>query len=131
MTEPITKDDSAKMGITETDSRQIQGFLKNHTGGTAKGIVRGNKNGVGIEAWRLLNGQFNPRTLQSTMASQHKELHPKKAKKMAEMPARLLEWEEDLKRCEDEGRTPPTEEQKRLALLQMMPAKETWVCKRL
>ena len=43
---------------------------------------------------------------------------------MSEMPARLLEWEKNLQRCITEGREPPNDEYKRLALLRMIPQKQ-------
>ena len=72
----------------------------------------------------MLCKQFNPRTLQATDAAQQLETHPRGATKMSEMPARLLEWEKNLQRCITEGREPPNDEYKRLALLRMIPPKE-------
>ena len=58
------------------------------------------------------------------MAAQHKEQNPKGAKKMSELPGRIADWERDLRRCSQEGRSQPDEETKRLALLRMLPAKQ-------
>ena len=112
------------MGISEADSREVHGFLKDRTEGTAHSIVRSNRSEVGLESWRLLATQFNPKTLQGTISAEHLERNPRGAAKMSEMPARLLEWERNLRRCLDEGREPPNEESKRLALLKMIPAKQ-------
>ena len=43
---------------------------------------------------------------------------------MSDLPGCLLEWEKNLRRCLQEGRTPPDEPTKRLALLRMLPAKQ-------
>ena len=51
-------------------------------------------------------------------------MHPRGASKLSDLPACLLEWERNLRRCVDEGRTPPAEETKRLALLRMLPTKQ-------
>ena len=72
----------------------------------------------------MLAKQFNPRTLQGAMTAQYREQHPQGASKISELPERLLEWERDLRICLQEGRTPPSDEMKRLALLRMIPAKE-------
>ena len=40
---------------------------------------------------------------------------------MRDMPAALLEWEKNLRRCLQEGRSAPNDETKRLALLRMLP----------
>merc|ERR1711978_665007 len=55
------------------------------------------------------------------MTATHLESHPKGASKMADMPQCLLEWEKSLRRCLAEGRSPPNDETKRLALLRMLP----------
>ena len=103
---------------------QLQGLLVNHTGGTAKALVRNNKGKLGLESYRLLCSQFNAKTIQATMMAQHREQHPKGAQKLSDMPARLLAWEQDLRRCADEGRDQPSDECKRLALLRMLPSKQ-------
>ena len=69
----------------------------------------------------MLNRQFNPRTLTGIMNSQQLETRPKGATRMSELPGCLLEWEKNLRRCLQEGRTPPDDETKRLALLRMLP----------
>ena len=106
-TEPITLEASRGMGVDLVQSRELQGFLKDRTEGTAHSIVRGNKSAVGLESWRLLCKQFNPKTLQSTLNAQDMETKPRGASKMAEMPARLVEWEKSLRRCAQEGREQP------------------------
>ena len=113
---PITKEKSEEMGISATANKELQGFLKDRTKGTAAAIIRSNKTGIGLESWRMLSSQFNPRTLTSTMHAQHLETHPKGASTIKEMPAALLEWEKNLRRCLQEGRTAPNDETKRLAL---------------
>ena len=118
------------MGVDLVQSRELQGFLKDWTDGTAHSIVRGNKSVVGLESWRLLCKQFNPKTLQSTLNAQDMETKPRGASKMAEMPARLVEWEKSLRRCTEEGREQPSDEVKRLALFRMIPPKqraELWI----
>ena len=49
---------------------------------------------------------------------------PKVANRISELPGCLLEWEKNLRRCLAEGRTPPSDETKRLALLRMIPSKQ-------
>ena len=115
MDEPIIEDKSAEMGISPQTSRELHGFLKDRTDGTANAIVRSNKTGIGLESWRMLAKQFNPRTLVSTMAAQDLETKPRGASKMSEMPARLFEWEKNIRRCIQEGREPPSDHVKRLA----------------
>ena len=102
-TSPISADESRAIGITDAASREMHGFLKGRTEGTAHSIIRSNRSEVGLESWRLLATQFNPKTIQSTMSAEHLERNPKGASKMSEMPARLLEWERNLRRCLDEG----------------------------
>ena len=123
-TMPITSEESEKMGVTPYWSQQLNGFLKDRTEGTANSIVRSNKSELGLESWRMLGRQFNNRTLQSTLTAKHLEDHPRGANKISEMPSRLLEWERNLRRCVEEGRDPPTDDNKRLALLKMLPAKQ-------
>ena len=43
---------------------------------------------------------------------------------MSELPGCLLEWEKDLRRCQQEGRKCPDDEVKRLTLLKMLPPKQ-------
>ena len=59
----ITAEDSAKLGVSAHASRQLHGFLKDKTSGTAAAVVRGNDGGVGLESWRRLCAQFNPKTI--------------------------------------------------------------------
>ena len=101
METPITAEMSIEMGMSATDSRQLQGLLKEYTEGTAQSIVRNTRSGVGLESWRMLYSEFNPKTLQNTINSQHNELHPKGASKVSDLPARLLDWERSLRRCAD------------------------------
>ena len=121
---PITAEMSAEWGITKDTSKELHGFLKDRCTGTAEAIVRSNKTGVGLESWRMLSNQFNPRTLAGALSAQDKELRPKGAKSISQMPNALLEWEKDLRRCIAEGRTPPDDRTKRLALLRMLPPNE-------
>ena len=95
---PITAERSAELGISERANGEMQGFLKVHTTGTASALVRGNKSGIALESWRLLFGQYNPKTLSSTMTAQHLESHPKGATKIADLPSCLLTWEKNLQR---------------------------------
>ena len=55
------------------------------------------------------------------MTAQHLESHPKGASKLSDLPSCLLTWEKNLQRGLLEGRSPPSEETKRLALLRMIP----------
>ena len=87
-------------------------------------MIRGNDKGVGIESWRRLCAQFNPKTIRGALNSQHLEMHPRKAKKLSDLPGCLAEWERNLRRCIAEGRVPPDEGTKRLALLKMLPQRE-------
>ena len=61
-TSPIDADESRKMGITDAASKEMHGFLKDRTEGTAHSIIRNNRSEVGIESWRLLVTQFSPKT---------------------------------------------------------------------
>ena len=88
---PITLEKSQELGLTPVDNAQLQGFLKDRTDQTAHAIVRGNRSEVALESYRLLCKEFNPITLQGTITAQHYEQNPKKATKLAELPARLLE----------------------------------------
>ena len=117
----ITKQMSEDKGVTAQSNRELQAFLKDKTSGIAGAIVRGNKDAIGLETWRLLWAEFSPQTLTSTMRSQQLEKFPKPAKNMSEMSKRLLDWERDLRRCSEEGRSLPSEEEKRLALLRLLP----------
>ena len=89
---PITELESKEMGISDRANKELQGFMKDRTCGPVGSTVRGNVSGLGIESWRLLSLQYNPRTLQSTQQSQQLELYPKGASKIAELPACLLKW---------------------------------------
>ena len=120
-TEVITQEESAKLGVGPQENSELQGYLKDRTKGTAGDLVRNNKSGIGLESWRLLTRQFNPRTLTGTMLAQQREQHPRGAKTMAELPGALLEWEKSLRRCIQEGRKPPDDDWKRLTLLKMLP----------
>ena len=43
---------------------------------------------------------------------------------MSDLPGCILEWERrNLRKCIEEGREPPSDERKRLALLKMLPPK--------
>ena len=75
--EPITKTKSMEMGVDEVASREFHSFLKDKTDGTANAIVRNNKEGVGLESWRLLCRQFNMKTLQNELTAQELETHPR------------------------------------------------------
>ena len=121
---PIDEKMSEEFGVNAKASHDLHSFLKNWTKGTANAIARGNDDGVGLESWRRLCGQFNPKTVRSTLNNQHHEQHPRGAKKMADLPACMAEWERNLRRCVQEGRAQPTEEGKRLALLKMLPTKQ-------
>ena len=123
-TSPITMEESRSMGISDYGNRQLHGFLKDRTDGMAHSLVRNNKSEVGLESWRLLTVQCNPKTLQNTMSAEHLERNPRGATKVSELPARLLEWERNLRRCAEEGREVPSDASKRLALLKMIPKKE-------
>ena len=79
---------------------------------------------TGLESWRLLYAQYYPQTLQSTITAEHLEHHPRPAAKVSDPPARLAEWDQNLRRCIEEGRAPPSDSIKRLALLKMLPPKE-------
>ena len=130
LNEPITPEISQSLGVGPAQSRELQGFLKDRNDGTAHSIIRNNKSAVGLDSWRLLCKQFNPRTLQSTLNAQDLETKPRGASKIAEMPARLVEWEKALRRCTQEGRDQPSDEVKRLALFRMLPQKqrsELWI----
>ena len=122
--EPISAEESKELGLSELESTELHSFLKEHTKGTAASIVRANKPGVGLESWRLLNHNFNAMTLQGTIAAQHLESYPRGASRMADVPQCLLEWEENLRRCIQEQRTPPSDEAKRFALLRILPKKQ-------
>ena len=73
----ITGEQTTKMGVSPFASRQLHGFLKDKTSGTAAAVVRGNDGGQGLESWRRLCAQFNPRTIRGTLNSQHLETHPR------------------------------------------------------
>merc|ERR1711994_572589 len=118
--EPVTQDMSERKGVSAQENRELMGFIKDKTAGIAKSIVQANKSGVALETWRQLWAEFCPQTLVSTMRSQQLEKFPRQAKNMGELSKRLLEWERDLRRCADEGRARPTEEEKRLALLRIL-----------
>ena len=109
MSDPVTKEKSEELGITPTANRELNSFLKDRTDGTANSIVRSNKTGLGLESWRMLAKQFNPRTLQATLAAQDLETKPRGASKVSELPARLLEWEKisegAFKKAESHPRT--------------------------
>ena len=122
--EPIDEERSKALGMTTVSSRELHGFLKDRTSGTAASIVRNNRSGIGLESWRLLNAQFNPKTLLGTMTAQDMETKPKGAAKMSDLPGCIQEWEKSLRRCVQEGRTPPDDSTKRLALLRMIPPKQ-------
>ena len=68
--EPITEDRSRTLGMTVGASRELHGFLKDRTSSTAASLVRNNRSGLGLESWRLLCKQFNPKTLLGTMTAQ-------------------------------------------------------------
>ena len=59
-----------------------------------------------------------------TMAANQLETHPRAASKMSELSGCIMEWDKNLRRCVQEGRTPPSDEAKRLALLRMLPTKQ-------
>ena len=50
--EPITEEESTRLGIHIGLSRQLHGYLKDRTEGTALALVRSNKSKVGLESWR-------------------------------------------------------------------------------
>ena len=120
--EPVSQDMSERKGVSAQENRELMGFIKDKTAGLAKSIVQANTSGVALETWRRLWAEFCPQTLVSTMQSQQKEKFPKPAKNMGELSKRLLEWERDLRRCGEEGRALPTDEEKRLALLRILPS---------
>ena len=76
----IDATESAKLGVSALASKQLHGFLKDKTTGTAAAVIRGNDSGVGLESWRRLCAQFNPKTIRGTLQSQHNETHPEGAK---------------------------------------------------
>merc|ERR1711994_460495 len=110
-----------ELGVTKQMNRELQGFIKDRTKGLAGALVRGNKTGVALESWRLLWSQHNPTTLTSTMQAQQMGKFPKAAKNMGELLGCILAWEKCLQRCVDEGRSLPSDDEKRLALLRMLP----------
>merc|ERR1711884_442998 len=114
-------DESNGLGVSKQANRDLQAFIKDRTKGLAGALVRGNKTGVALESWRLLWSQHNPTTLTSTMQAQQLEKFPKPAKSMADLPGCILAWEKCLQRCVDEGRALPSDDEKRLALLRMLP----------
>ena len=67
----ITAEESSQLGVSPQASKQLQGFLKDKTSGTAAAVVRGNDGGLGLESWRRLHAQFNPKTIRGTLQSQH------------------------------------------------------------
>ena len=123
-TDVITAEVSLSWGISLASSKELHGFLKDRTDGVANSVCRCNKTGVGLETWRMLAKQYNPMTLTNTMNASHMETHPRGATKLSDLPACLSEWELNLRRCVQEGRDPPNDATKRLALLRMLPAKE-------
>ena len=112
------------LGVQSMESRELHGFLKDRSGGTAAAIIRKNRSRVGLESWRLLCKQFNPQTLQATLQAHQLETHPKPASRMSDLPQCILEWEKSLLRCAQEGRDPPSDGTKHLALLRMIPSKQ-------
>ena len=122
--DPVSPERSAELGITDYDNRQLQGFLKDRTEGTANSIIRSNRTELGLESWRMISRQFNPRTIQSTLDAEYNERNPRAATKISDLPNRLLEWEKNLRRCIAEGREVPSDATKRLALLRMLPKEE-------
>ena len=58
------------------------------------------------------------------MAAERLEKNPRGAKTLADIPQRMSEWELNLRRCVQEGRTPPGDATKRFALLRMLPQKQ-------
>ena len=84
--DPVTKEKSEELGITAYASRELHAFLKDRTNGTANSIVRSNKTGLGLESWRMLAKQFNPRTLQATKTAQDLETKPRGQAKSASCP---------------------------------------------
>ena len=105
-TNPITAEKSSALGVSAAESRELHSFLKDRTGGLAASVVRDNVKGVGLESWRLLCKQFNPKTLMGTMAANQLETHPKAASKMSELSGCIMEWDKNLRRCVQEGRPP-------------------------
>ena len=101
--EPITAEMSVAMGVTAYSSAQLHGLLKDKTESTALQIVRGNHSEVDLESWRLLYAQYYPQALQSTITAEHLEHHPRPANKVSELPARLAEWDQNLRRCIEEA----------------------------
>ena len=101
--DPITTETCATWGVSMEMSKELNGFLKDRCTGTAEAIVRSNKTGIGLESWRMLSNQFNPRTLAGALSAQDKETRPKGATKLSQMPNALLEWEKDLRRCIADG----------------------------
>ena len=122
--EAVTMEISQKHGVGQQASHQLHEFLKDRTVGTANEIARSNKSGIGLETWRLLAREFNPRTIQGTLTAQHHEYNPRGATTMSDVPKCLLEWERSLRRCAQEGRKAPDDEVKCLTLLKMLPAKQ-------
>ena len=98
-TDVITMERSMELGVQSLESRELHGFLKDRSGGTAAAIIRNNRSRVGLESWRLLCKQFNPQTLQATLQAHQLETHPKPANKMSDLPQCILEWEKSLLRC--------------------------------
>ena len=91
--EAIDEAKSTTMGIGATTNRELHSFLKDRCTGTAASVVRSNRSRLGLESWRMLNRQFNPRTLIGTLNAHQLETRPKGATKMSDLPGCLLEWE--------------------------------------
>merc|ERR1712026_327759 len=72
----------------------------------------------------MLAKQYNPVTLTNTLNASHLETHPKGASKLSDLPLCLSEWELNLRGCVEEGRQPPDDSTKRLALLRMLPTRQ-------
>merc|ERR1711994_134385 len=123
-TDPIDSARSQQLGVGKQANKELQAFIKDKTSGLAASIVRNNKSGLALESWRLLWATYSPVTLTSTMQAQQMEKFPKPAKSMADLPACLIAWEKSLQRCTEEGRTLPSDEEKRLALLRLLPSKQ-------
>ena len=113
----------AALGVANIEEldEQLYSVLNALTDGDAKGIVESAAAESGLEAWRSLIRQYDPRTTARTMHDIGAILHPGKAKKLVDFPALVLKWEQLLDEYAARTGERISDAQKKYILKNMLP----------
>ena len=106
-------------------SAEIYYLLAQKTEGEAFDLIKGVPNQNGAEAWRLLVGRFDAKTIGKEILLARRCVNPPKVKTAKDLPSAIDKWEDDQRRMKVEYTEELGDGLKRAILIEMLPSSLT------